>query len=91
MAWFGTVTLSRISNMEEATPIKLGVHAFHVNLYLHQFLGEILWFLVYSLHEILQLPIYYLFINRLGRRGQWYFIESSSTGGCSIITFYTIR
>ena len=40
MAWFGTVTMSKISDMEESTPIKLGVHAFHVNLYLHQFFGR---------------------------------------------------
>ena len=32
---------SNISEIEEATPTKIGVHAFHVNTYLHDFFEPI--------------------------------------------------
>ena len=32
---------SSISETEEVTPTKIGVHAFHINLYLHNFFGLI--------------------------------------------------
>ena len=34
----------KISETEDATPTKIGFHAFHVNLYLHEFFEKILFF-----------------------------------------------
>ena len=36
--------MSQISEMGEATPTKFGLHAFHNNLYLHEFFEPILFF-----------------------------------------------
>ena len=33
-----------ISKTEEAIPTKIGLHAFHINLYLHEFFEQILFF-----------------------------------------------
>ena len=37
-------TCTRISETGETTPTKIGLHAFHVNLYLHEFFELILFF-----------------------------------------------
>ena len=42
-----------ISKTGEATPTKLGVHAFHFNLYLHEFFEPIL---IFDLHGIVHGP-----------------------------------
>ena len=36
--------MSKISKTGETTPTKTGLHAFHVNLYLYEFLKPILFF-----------------------------------------------
>ena len=36
--------MSKIPETGEATPTKIGLHAFHVNLYMHEFIEAILFF-----------------------------------------------
>ena len=43
---------SKISETEEATPTKIGLHAFHINLYLHGFFELILFFDPHGLNKV---------------------------------------
>ena len=52
MVWKGNLAKfesSKISEIEEATFTKIGVHAFNINLYLHEFFEPILFDLIFSL------------------------------------------
>ena len=40
----GKRKMSKISETREVTPTKIGLHAFHINLYLHEFFEPILFF-----------------------------------------------
>ena len=40
MAFLGRVTMSKIFNIGEATPTKIIVYAYYINLYLHEFFSQ---------------------------------------------------
>ena len=44
--------MSKISKTGEATPTKIGLHAFQVNLYLHEFFEPILFFDPHGLYIV---------------------------------------
>ena len=49
--------MSQSSKTGEAMPIKVGLHAFHVNLYLHKFFEPILFFDPHGYEEGASLPM----------------------------------